>query len=121
MRVSIACVHICIPDFFSGSASPWVAIPTTEKGYTSRELRKEILNRFCLGDVGGYHWVTADYIPEPEKQKLADKFYGKLLPACLNREIKYRGKKGKILKAYAELKIDLDECPMLFIVFNIQE
>lgn len=121
MKVSIAYTETCLPDYFGGDSRPWVAIYTTEKGYTSRELRKEILNEFRLNAVGGSHWITAEYIPQPEKQKLADRFYSKLLPACLNREIKYRGKAAKLPREYLELDDDFNDCPVLFIVFNIEE
>lgn len=113
MKVTIAYTEYCLPDYFSGDCRPWVVIYPTERGYTSRELRNEILNEFSLGSVGGNDPITRDYIHEEKDQVRADKFFSKALSACLNRDIKFRGKKLK----YAE---DEADCA-LFVVFDIED
>ena len=122
MKVEIAYTEYCLPDYFSGDSRPWVAVYPTEKGYTSRELREEILNEFKLGAIGGNHPAMRDYIDNEKDQLRAEKFFSKALTACLNR-IKYRGKKGKIdadnLKEYK--KDDSIDLPLLYFVFNIIE
>ncbi len=120
MKVEIAYTEYCLPDYFSGDSRPWVVISPTEKGYTSRELRKEILNEFKLGAIGGNDPAMHDYIDNEKDQLRAEKFFSRALPACLNR-IKYRGTKGKIdadnLREYK--KDDSMELPLLYFVFEI--
>lgn len=122
MQVTVKYTEDCLPDYFRGDSDPWVAIPYTDKGYSSVQLRRAVLSEFELNAVGGSHWITADYIPDPELNALADKFYAKALPACLNREIKYR---GKLCKLPAEYRIrNRPSCmdhdtPCLYIVFKI--
>ena len=123
MKVTIAYTDICLPDYFGGDHRPWVAIYPTEKGYTSRELREAIKSEFALGAIGGNCELMSDFIQDEKDQKRADNFFHNALPACLNRDIKYRGKKHK----YSEYDIkvsELDEyehLPMLHIVFDIEE
>lgn len=113
MKVTIAYTDYCLPDYFRGDHRPWVAIHPIEGGYTSRELRNAILSEFAQGVVGGNDPITQDFIPEEKDQLRAAKFYEKALPACLNRDIKFRGKKLK----YAE---EEEGCVMYF-VFDIEE
>jgi hypothetical protein len=123
MKVNIAYTDICLPDYFSGDSRPWVALYPSEKGYTSRELREYILSEFRQGAVGGNDPITQDFIPDEKDQKRADQFYGKALPACLNRDIKFRGKTHKY-KDYDINPADIDEfteLPRLYIVFNIED
>lgn len=113
MKVTIAYTDYCLPDYFRGDHRPWVAIYPIEGGYTSRELRNAILSEFAQGAVGGNDPLAHEYIPEEKDQLRADKFYEKALPACLNRDIKFRGKKLK----YVE---EEEDCVMYF-VFEIEE
>jgi hypothetical protein len=123
MNVNIAYTDICLPGYFGGDHRPWVAIYPTEKGYTSSELREAIKSEFSQGAIGGSCELMYDFIPDEKDQKRADIFFQKALPACLNRDIKYRGKRHK----YSEYDIkisDVDECedlPLLHIVFDIEE
>lgn len=123
MKVTIAYTDICLPDYFGGDHRPWVAIYPTENGYTSRELREAIKSEFSQGAIGGNCELMCDFIPDEKDQKRADKFFQKALPACLNRDIKYRGKRHKFSEY--DIKIDdLDEfasMPLLHIVFDIEE
>lgn len=111
MKVTIAYTDHCLPDYFGGDHRPWVAIYPIEGGYTSRELREEILNEFALGAVGGNDPITRDYLHDEKDQLRADKFYKKALPACLNRDIKFRGKALK----YKE------DGALMYFVFEIEE
>ena len=95
-----------------GDSRPWVAIYPKEGGYTSRELREAILSEFSLGAVGGNDPIARDYIHDEEDQIRADKFYQKALPACLNRDIKFRGKELKWVE-------EGEDCLMYF-VFDIE-
>lgn len=115
LTVSIAYTDHCLPDYFRGDYRPWVCIPVTEKGYTSRELREAIRSEFAQGATGGHDPILSDYIADENMQALADKFYNKALQACLNRDIKYRGKRNK-----QDKKDDPDGEVYLHIVFDIQ-
>ena len=120
MKVTIAYESFCLPDYFSGDSRPWVIVCPTEKGYTSKELRQAISSEFSQGATGGNDPLLSGFIADEKDQKRADKFYGKALPACLKRDIKYRGKKVKWQKDWG----DIEECeysPVLHIVFNIEE
>ena len=65
------------------------------------------------GAVGGNDPLTCDYIQEEKDQLRADKVYEKALPACLNRDIKFRGK---------ELKYEEEEADsVMYFVFDIEE
>ena len=122
MKISIAYTDTCLPDYFRGDSRPWVALYPSESGYTSRELREYILSEFRLGAIGGNDPVCYDYIGSEAEQKRADKFYSKL-PAALNREIKFRGKRHKF-KDYdltPDEFGDIDYAPLLHIVFNIDD
>jgi hypothetical protein len=120
MKVTIAYTDTCLPDYIRGDSRPWVVVYPTEQGYTSRELREAILSEFRQGATGGNDPILSDFIASELDQKRADQFYGKLLPACLNREIKYRGKKNKWDKAWGDIE-EREESPVLHIVFNIEE
>ena len=115
MQVSIAYTDTCLPDYFSGDSRPWVQIPVSPTGYTSKELRQAIISEFAQGAVGGSDPITSDFIADEKTQIAADLFYSKKLADCLNREIKFRGKKLKNDK-----RTDPD-CECYFhIVFNIE-
>lgn len=120
MKISIAYVDTCLPDYFGGDHRPWVALYPSETGYTSRELREYILSEFSLGAIGGSDPVAWDYIGSETEQKRADKFYAKLSPA-LNREIKFRGKKHKLSEYGIKESDDCHDLPLLHVVFNIEE
>lgn len=109
LKVNIAYTDTCLPDYFSGDARPWVCVPVRPNGYTSRELRKAILSEFAQGAIGGNYPLTSDYIHDENLVSIADKFYSKALPACLNREIKYRGKQVKAEKGddYCEVYLHI--------------
>lgn len=113
MKVTIAYTEYCLPDYFRGDHRPWVTIYPKEGGYTSRELREEILSEFAQGAVGGSDPITRDYISDEKDQMRADKFYEKALPACLNRDIKFRGKKLKY--------VEEEEGSVMYFVFDIEE
>lgn len=120
MKVTIAYTDTCLPDYFGGDTRPWVTIYPKENGYTSRELRQAILNEFRQGAIGGNDPIVFDYIPDEKDQKRAEEFYSKALCACLNRDIKYRGKRHK----NSDYGITDDNCgriPLLHIVFNIED
>ena len=122
MQLSIKYTETCLSDYFSGDADPWVCIYPTEQGYTSKELREAIKQEFAIGAVGGNTCIGWDFIPDEESEKLADLFYSKL-DACLNRCIKYRGKKHKY-KDYGIKPSEVEDCehlPLLHIVFDISE
>lgn len=119
MKVSIAYEDYCLPDYFGGDSRPWVVVHPTEKGYTSRELRQAILSEFSQGATGGNDPLLSDFIADEKDQKRADQFYSKALPACLNREIKYRGKRYNWQKEWGDIE-DSEVSPVLHIVFNIE-
>ena len=100
-RVDIAYTDTCLPDYFGGDSRPHVTIYPTKQGYTSSELREAILSEFRQGAIGGHDPVCCDFIQDENEQQNADKLFGRLLPGCLNREIKYRGKR----LSYRELDI----------------
>lgn len=115
LKVSIAYTELCLPDYFSGDARAWVCVPVTETGYTSRQLRKAIRQEFAQGAIGGIEPLTSDYVQDEKLKDLADKFYSKALDACLNRDIKFRG------KALKQDKKDDPDCEVLLhIVFDIE-
>ena len=114
MKVSIAYTDTCLPDYFGGDSRPWVCVPVTERGYTSRELRAVILSEFAQGAIGGNDPLMRDWIPGEKLQRLADDFFSRRLPACLNREIKYRGKRVK-----QDKRDDPEGEVYLYIVFDI--
>lgn len=113
MKVTIAYIDYCTIDYFQGDHRPWVTIYPTEGGYTSRELRNAILSEFARGAVGGNDPLTHNYIQDEKDQLRADKFYEKALPACLNRDIKFR---GKVLR-FKEEEFD----SVMYFVFDIEE
>ena len=114
LDVSIAYTDTCLPDYFGGDSRPWVCIPVSPAGYTSRELRDAIKSEFALGAVGGNCDLTKDCLHDEKLSAIADKFYAKTLPACLNRDIKYRGKRNKQDKMN-----DPDGEVYLHVVFNV--
>lgn len=112
---------ICLPDYFGGDCRAWVTVYPTEKGYTSRELRKAILLEFAQGAIGGNQEYTQDFISGEDEQLKSDQFF-KTLEACLNRDIKYRGKKHK-LKDYDITENDLEcgyDLPLWYFVFDME-
>lgn len=120
MKVTIAYTDTCLPEYFGGDSRPWVVVSPTEAGYTSRELREAILSEFSSGLIGGSDPISSDFIVSELDQKRSEQFYGKALPACLNRDIKYRGKKNKWSQAWGDIE-ECEESPVLYIVFNIEE
>lgn len=120
MKVTIARVEVCLPDYFGGDSRPFVTLCPREEGYTSTELRKAILSEFSQGQVGGSDPMTGDYIHDEKDRKRADEFYGKALPACLNRDIKYRGRKFRS-KEYGLEDDDDDTFPLIHVVFSVEE
>lgn len=120
MRVTIAYTDTCLPCYFQGDSRPWVVVYPTEQGYTSRELRQAILSEFRQGATGGYDPILSEFIASELDQKRAEQFYSKALPACLKRDIKYRGKKNKWSQAWGDIE-EYEESPVLHIVFNIEE
>lgn len=115
MKVTIAYTDYCLPDYFRGDHRPWVAIWSSEAGMTSKQLRKAIVSEFAQGSVGGNDPITQEYLQDEKLQIQAEKFYSKALPACLNRDIKYRGKRVKLDK-----KDDPDGECLLHIIFNVE-
>ena len=122
MRVELLYTDYCLPDYFGGDSRPWVAIYPTERGYTSRELRRAILAEFDARAIGGNDTVAWDYISDEQQQKRAEKFYAMALPACVNR-IKFRGKKLKLDKETLKhlKKYEDEDIPLMHFVFNIVE
>lgn len=116
MKISIAYTDTCLPDYFRGDSRPWITIPVNDNGFTSRQLREEILNEFAIGAIGGYDSIAYDYIQDEKEQIRAEKFYKKLRPT-LNRIIKFR---GKVLKE-KQTENSYDDVPQMHIVFDIEE
>lgn len=117
-RVEIAYTDTCLPDYFGGDSRPWVTIQPTASGYTSKELRQAILSEFSQGAYGGSDPVLCDFIQDKTEQDNAEIFYSKLLKACLNRDIHFRGKAHK-LRDFPDLDKDCEHVPLLHVVFNL--
>jgi hypothetical protein len=117
-RVEIAYTSTCLPDYFSGDARPWVTLYPVDGGYTSKQLRAAILSEFSQNATGGSDPVCCDFILDEIERANSELFYNKLLPACLNRDIKYRGKAHKN-SDYELFANEPRDVPMLHIVFNL--
>lgn len=115
IKVDLAYVDVCLPDYFKGDSRPWVCVYPTKVGYTSRELREAILSEFNLGAIGGN--VNFEAIPEELYT-----VFEKKLKACLNKSLKYRGKKLKYSEFDIEIEDDgeIDVSPLLHVVFNVE-
>ncbi len=112
LKVEFSHYRIDHPDYWPGSNLPGVIVPVSEKGYTSRQLRLAILEAFKNNETFGGCPFFADYIPDERLQHLAFLFYAKTMPACLNRDIKYRGKVGKW--------VDSEDDRLIYIMFKIE-
>jgi hypothetical protein len=117
--ITIDYTDTCQPDYFQGSNKLTFYIQPSFNGYTSKELRDEILSEFNQNAFNCGRYQLWDCDVETDIKVL------KQLKACLNREIKYKGKEHSI-KVYAkEQNIkpseidDIESWPVLHIIFDI--